>query len=95
MDAIKKLKRRVALAALDETRARTIENLADEFGHVQQWLELELRRRPGAVADDLLWIECARRFSLVAEQALGELTECHDELATVREKAKAERETVG
>lgn len=92
MDAIKKLKRSVRRASADETRARTIENLSDEYGDVQQWLEMELTRRAGAAGDDLLWVECARRFGLVAEQALRELRDCHEELADVRER---ERETVG
>jgi len=98
MDAIRKLKRSVRRATRDETRARSIENLSDEYCHIQEWLETELVQRGGAAGDDLLWVECARRFGLVAEQALRELRECHDELADVREKAaeaKAERATVG
>jgi hypothetical protein len=94
MDAIMKLKRGVRRASADETRARSIENLSDEYCHIQQWLETELVRRAGAAGDDLLWVECARRFGLVAEQALRELRDCHDELADVREK-EAERATVG
>ena len=89
MDGISILKQCISGAAIDDTRARSIENMCDELADVQRWLELRLVADAKPGDEELLWVECARRFGLVAEQALKELDDCHNELVKTRQAEQA------
>ncbi len=75
-----------------DRRALMIEVLSDELTDVQTWLEQRLSATNGmgkiASKEDLLWIECARRYWAVAEKALAELNTCHHKLAQGQKKSE-------
>lgn len=88
MQGFDQLQRELETIEPDTVRARRIENLTEDLASARRWLELRLAESGAGVDDDGLWIDCAHKFSELAQLALSDLSECHRELVRTRELAE-------